>query len=165
MGFRRSLCCHQSSTTTMIAPRPPLRSNTDKNGPCQQGIKPLPPLSFRQNFTSLKLGEMLAQNLNGSSLWFFKQHESDDPRRATMGVLTLPLTIFLIYHGLPFARLLQFSVFWCCARFEVRPRLPLASGCCVLGSSDNKVCWNSSAASNWVCSARAQDGAQEMERN
>ena len=32
----------------------------------QQGIKPLlPPLSFRQNFPSLRLGEMLAQNLNG----------------------------------------------------------------------------------------------------
>ena len=34
-------------------------------GKGQQGIKPLPPLSFRLNFSSLRLGEMLAQYLNG----------------------------------------------------------------------------------------------------
>ena len=34
----------------------------------QQGIKPLPPLSFSLNFPSLRLGEMLAQYLNGPTI-------------------------------------------------------------------------------------------------
>ena len=38
-------------------------------GKGQQRIKPLPPMSFRQNFPSLRLGEMLAQYLNG-----YRQH-------------------------------------------------------------------------------------------
>ena len=37
-------------------------------GKGQQGIKPLPRLSFRQNFPSLRLGEMLAQYLNGGDI-------------------------------------------------------------------------------------------------
>ena len=63
-------------------------------GKGQQGIKPLPPLSFRQNLPSLRLGEMLAQYLNGLNRYLNMIQDYFGPNEKSMCNVTHVLIRF-----------------------------------------------------------------------